>query len=316
MKSLRKKSFLPRCKAGSGLFVVALASLGHSASAQSSLQSVSQEGVAQMNTFGHSLDTQVVTNNSIVTSSVSKSFMGLDGAGNMQTMTFTGNSVSQSDYGRLHVMTTESLLNSYYNPANSPYVASNGDINDPNGSPTILFGLGRANFSDTLQYGGALQSGYMARYIFHVDGTNSGTGSSVGLTVEVDQNPSDTFINYDSGFIARDWATSDFAVNGSSPQKINVFFQATDRFDTNTLMDGMDYNGAADFSSTLTLAAIELVDQNGQLVSGWTVTSASGTQYNTIQGSVVPEPGLLALCVGIGGFGAGLLRRRSKRQAA
>ncbi len=163
-----------------GLSVLVLLPLCHKATAQHSMFS---ESIVGVNNGGYiaSLDFSYVTDNSTASAYAMPSFTGMDGMGNTQTMTFTGSTVSQSDYGRLHVLTTGTLANSYYNVNNQPYANANGNIINTAGSPTSLTTLGFAVFNDTLQYGGALQSGYKARYIFHVDGTNSGTGTLADL---------------------------------------------------------------------------------------------------------------------------------------
>ena len=293
------------------LCFLALPLLGQMASAQSSLFSESLVAVNNIGSQFAYLDFQAASDNSIVSAGSTQSFTGKDGAGNTQTMTFTGSTVSQSNYGRLHVLTQGSLKNSYYNANNSDYAGTNGEVVDPAGSPSTFSCLGFAIFNDTLHYGGALESGYKARYIFHVDGTNSGTGVVADLGVNVDQNPGDAFFAFDSGFYSANWATNTFDVNGITPQKINVQFSDQVVFNAYDLTDGQDYSGTSDFFSTLTLTAIEVVDKNGNLASGWTVTSDSGTQYPTHQGNqAVPEPGSITLLLGLGMMGAGYLRRR------
>jgi hypothetical protein len=294
-----------------GLSVLMLGALCHNAEAQSSLFSFSLVAVNNIHTQFHYLDSNFQTDNSIVTVSGSQSFSGMDGLGNPQTLDFSGTTISQSNYGRLHVFTTGSLTNSYYNPANPDYVAPNGtDIADPAGSPSTLSSLGFAVFDDTLQYGGTLQSGYKARYLFHVDGTNTGTGYFADLAFQVDSNPAESFFALDPGFNVANWGTQEYDVNGIVPQHVHVQFSTQTVFDLPFLTDGQNYNGTSDFSSTLTLAGIEMLDQNGNQVSGWTVTSDSGTVYNAIQGSATPEPGALALFAGLSLSGGGLLLRR------
>lgn len=296
-----------------GVSLLMLASLCPGAGAQSSRDTYSIVGVANDGDI-LPLDYQQTFDNTPITAAATQSFTGLDGMGNSQTMTFSGNVASRSDYGGLHLFASGSLNNSYYNASNPAYADMYGNyVKDPNGSPTTLISLGLAYFTDTLQYGGDLKSGYKARYIFHIDGTNSGTGVGASLGVTVDNNPSQAFTAFNDGSISTDWVTADFDVNGIVPQSINVGFAAEVAFDTFNLTDGQDYTGQSDFSSTAKLEGIELVDANGNLASGWTVTSASGTKYNTIQGTSVPEPGSVALFLSLGASGAGFLLRSRKR---
>ena len=127
-----------------------------------------------------------------------------------------------------------------------------------------------------------------------VDGVGSGI---IGITQQ--------------GFYATDWATNDILVNGMTPQLFSVQLDAATIFDLNTLTDGQNYFGTADYSATVKLTGIELIDANGKLASGWTVTSSSGTVYNAIQGSSTPEPGTIAFLIGVASVG--LVARRRKK---
>lgn len=240
----------------------------------------------------------------IATASLTKSFTGMDGAGHTQTMTFSGVSTNSSQFGRLHSYDEGHLLNSYYNSANTPYANGGGGVYDENGTPDSLTSLGFAGFTDTLQYGGELQNGYKARYLFHFDGTNSGTGYLADLSVQIGDDPAEGFFASSEGYQSNIWATQDHEINGITPQQIQVQFSTQVVFDTFNLEDGGNYDGVSNFSSTVTLAGIEVRDANDHLVGGWTVTSGSGTVYP------VPEPASLgALGVGL----AALVRRRSGR---
>ena len=146
-------------------------------------------------------------------------------------------------------------------------------------------------------YGGSLQAGYKARYIFHVDGTNSGTGALADLGLNVDSNPGDSFFAGDTGPFAADWVTQDYAVNGVTPQHINVQFSDQVVLGPVNFTDGQTYAGTSDFGSTLTLTGIQVVDGSGTPVSGWTVTSGSGTKYPLALAT--PEPGVTVLLLAI-----------------
>jgi hypothetical protein len=289
-----------------------------SAQAQNSISAFVAVNAATPSGF---VPTGTSTGNGVLTDSNSFEFTGLDGSGNIQTMTYDGTAMAQSNYGRLKAKATGSVTNAYYNSENSSYTDQYGFVIDPNGSPFGLISFGKAIFNDTLQFGGNLQSGYKAHYIFHVDGTISDTSdlvSSRGFTtlqVKADNNPEQVFSYRDLGFVSTDWVTNNFAVNGTTPQNINIGFAAGTYFDLSNLPQGFNYSGASDFSATLNLATIEVVDQDGNLASGWTVSSASGTIYPTNSGVSAPEPNTIALlCLG----GVGMLKRphkKSKRSA-
>ncbi len=317
-KPARKRSAVSVRKGLSlGVSVLAATVLCGSAFAQSSLNSSSHVYLNNIGTQGLFLDSHYVDGNAPISASAGGTFSGMDGAGNPQTMSWSGTAYGQADFGRLHVKTTGNLTNSYYSADNPYYLDTDGNILNPDGSPSTFSSLAFATFNDTLQFGGALEAGYQARYIFHVDGTNTGTGAVADLAFDVIGIGSEGFFDFDLGFSSKTWATNTYEINGITPQQIHVQFSNQVVFDLYDLTDGQDYSGLSDFSSTLTLAGIEVLNANGQSVSGWTVTSASGTVYNQILPGAqeVPEPGTLALFAGISTVGTGLYRRRRTSRA-
>jgi hypothetical protein len=260
-------------------------------STQSSLFADSSVGFNQNSAAGNDeLSSQFSTDGTSTSASVTdQTFTGMDGNGVTQTMTFSGVSQSTASFGGLHVYTSGTVTNNYYNAANPKADDGSGTYNLAGGSPDGLYSLGIADFTDTLQYGGALQAGYQARYVFHVDGTNSGDGTLADMGVTIAGNPAEDFFASDSGFISTDWATQTYAINGTTPQTIQVQF--SNQFTMNNIdyPDGATISGTSDFSGTLTLEAIDVVDANGNPVSGVTVSSESGTSYP------IPEPTALGL---------------------
>jgi hypothetical protein len=109
--------------------------------------------------------------------------------------------------------------------------------------------------------------------------------------------------------VSENWATQSYAVNGTTPQSVNVQFST--QFDValnnGTVPDGSTITGTSDFSDTLTLTNIIVTDANGNPVSGVTVTSSSGTQYPVN----VPEPASLSL---MAAAALGLLARHPRRR--
>ena len=226
-----------------------------------------------------------------VSNAYSGAFTGLDGSGQTRTMTFSGSASGNAQYGQLHASANGTVTNTYYNQNNPPYLNSDGTIN-PAGSPTGFYTYGIASFNDTLQYGGALQSGYQARYIFHLDGTVSGANAAPFLNVTI-AGQSQEFTTAQTGELSLDWATMGVPISGQNPQQLLVNFSTQfylDLSDGNT-PDGSTVSGMAQFSDTLTLAGIEVVDANGNPVSGVTINSASGTVYPM----AAPEPGTYVL---------------------
>ena len=220
-----------------------------------------------------------------------QAFTGMDRTGTQQTMTFSGVNHASANYGRLRLFASGIVTNNYYNSSNPKADNGSGTFDLAHGSPDGFESLGFAGFTDTLQFGGSLQAGYKARYIFHVDGTNSGVGGLADMGVEIAGNPTESFFAFDPGFISTTWATQSYDINGITPQTVHVQFSNQFTMLNADHPDGATVSGASDFSSTLTLTAVEVLDAGGNPVSGVTATGSSGTVYST----TVPEPTTFAL---------------------
>ncbi len=237
-----------------------------------------------------------------------KSFTGLDRAGATQTMTFTGESFAQSEYGRLRSRMVFRAQNTYSNAANPRYFDGT-TVNDA-GSPDQITLLSFAGFSDVLKFGGEAQFGYTAKYVFFLEGTrpaDPAQRATAAVYGNIGDNPDFLFFPQGQGSrVAEYLATDSFAIDGNREQRANVTLTTQYPFQLADYPDGSDLYAAADFSSTLTLAAVQLFDANGRAVdpSRYTVTGASGTSYPT---APVPELATLAV-LGLGALG--LVRRR------
>jgi hypothetical protein len=261
----------------------------------SSLSASSAVGIDQQGVNGNfDLSSKSSMDGSAVSASVTnQTYTGMDSTGAPRTLTFSGtNSASASFVTGLHVFASGSVTNSYYNPANTPAVDTSDNYN-PAGSPTSFYSLGVAGFTDTLQFGGALQAGYQARYLFHVHGTNTdnfpftGADMSFGIT----GNPDESFFATNVGLNDTIWATQTYQINGITPQAVHVDFSAQFVMNTFDHADGDNVSGTSDFSATLGLPQLEILDAAGNPVTGVTVTGASGTTFVT----VVPEPVTIGL---------------------
>ena len=308
----RPLTVAPFGKAGPLLGVLCMLGIGSTrllAQSSQSLSSSAFEGVYQSSVSddGYGQVYNPSNTGAPISATYTQSFTGMDRSGNTQTMTFSGTTTASAAYGQLHADATGTVTNTYFN-ANNPAFIDLANGNNAAGSPDGFFSTGFADFADTLQYGGALQAGYQARYIFHLEGTNSGEGSNAGLIATIAGNTPELFVNSQTGNVSMDWATMDYAINGTSPQTINIQFDSDFSMHTSDFADGSTVSGEAAFSNTLTLADIEIVDANGNPVSGVTVTSASGTQYD-----LVPEPTTVAFLLLAGGVVLFTVRRRAKR---
>lgn len=252
---------------------------------------------------------------SFTSGEASQSFGGNDRDGNRGTMSYSASGYGQSEYGRLRAYTTATLENSFFNEENAPYFNTQTQELDPNGTPDYFDNFAAARFTDTLQYGGQLQSGYGARYVFHVDGLVSGDAlSSASLQVQIATNDAENASwVFPQGNVVpqpytRSYATQTYAINGQTAQSIFVAFATATSISTEQYGDGVTVSGTSNFTSTAVLDRIEIVDAAGNLVSGVTVTSGSGTAYRV---AAVPEPASTA-ALAIGGLGY-IVRRRRRR---
>lgn len=264
-----------------------------------SLSSNSGVGIGQIGGQGNfDLSSQSSDTGAPVSASVSnQTFTGKDSTGATRTMTFSGVNQASASFSGLHIYSSATVANLYYNASNPKADDGSGTLN-PNGSPDYLYSLGFASFTDTLQFGGALQSGYQARYVFHVDGTMTDDfpTTAADMAFQISGNDPESFFVLVPGYTSTTWATKTYAINGMTPQTVSVQFSTQVSVNAFDHADGDNYSGYADFGSTLTLDHIEIVDSAGNPVSGVTVSSDSGTSYVV----AVPEPGALGTLAGCG----------------
>lgn len=253
-----------------------------------------------------------------VSTTGSQSFTGLDSQGHAQTMTLSGTARAQAGYGVLHTYASGQVSNPYYNAANPAYYAG-GDHPNLAGSPQYLQVVGQTLFQDTLTLNPTIDPIVNLRYIFHVEGNVVDDGHDYAYLAFSAGNHSTTFFT-SPGVSTTDWTTpSDWNVTPGSPIAFSGNFGAV--FLVNASPDftpeGADISGTADFSNTLRLSSIQLLDANGNQVNGATYLTASGARYNiagaTYGPAAVPEPGSVALLGGLVVPIAALLLKRRRR---
>ena len=292
------------------VLLLALLMIGGAASAQSSLSDFVFVGAGNDN--DHYLGGGQSGAGSPLDYTGSFQWTGVDSANQSQTMTYTGSASVYSEYGRWHASASGVLSNPYYNVDNP--ILWDGTTFNANGSPTSFQSVAVARANETLTFEGFSGSAYKVRYLYHIDGFTSLIGSGnpyAEMLYQFGNDIPEDFVTSDS---VANWSTQDHELAWGVPISQKTIFAAT--FLTGldgSQRDGDTISGEANYASTLTLTGIEVFDPNGDLASGWTVTSSSGTQYNTIQAQTTPEPGSIALFLGTAATGLSAYRRLRKR---
>ena len=238
-------------------------------------------------------------------------FTGNDRNGDLQQMTLTGTAYSSAEFGKIHVYGSGTVTNSYYNPTNAPYTDQNGNVN-VNGSPDLLAVHGNAGWSDSFTYTGLQGTGYKVNYYFALEGTATGDVEA-GLNFST-SDPGGLPYNPRTNQGSALWITPFYQVDWGAPFDVSADFYGGMTTYVSQKPDGSSYSATGNYADTLTLAGMEVVDANGNPVTGWSMTSASGTLYPLAPPT--PEPGALALfgsLVSLGTLG-GVRRLRRRRR--
>ena len=223
-------------------------------------------------------------------------------------MTVDGTAYSSAGYGHIHVYGSGTVTNSYYNPVNQPYVDQNNNVN-PNGSPDLIAVHGNAGWNDTFTYTGLQGTDYKVNYYFALQGTAT-SDVEAGLNFST-SDPNGPSYNPRTSQGTALWITPDYQVDWGTPFNLSADFYGGMTTYVSQKADGSAYTATGNYADTLDLTGIRIVDANGTPVSGWSLTSASGTQYPLAP--PVPEPGSFALLFGVASLGA-LSGRRLQRQ--
>jgi hypothetical protein len=209
--------------------------------------------------------------------------------GVQQTMTFYATAYSSSTYGYATAYGAGTVLNPYYNAGNTPLF--DGTTYDPNGSPDSLSSHGNAGWSDTLTFSG-LSAGDAVSFTFNLQGSGSGP-IAAGLNFSTDSGGG-TYDGFSTTSPNETWITAYHPLNAGGEIGINVDYYAGLTSYTSLMPEGVDYSGW--LLSHLALNGISVEDANGNLVSGWSVSAASGASYPF----ATPEPsGFLAVGAGM-----------------
>lgn len=322
MQSLKR--FLPALVVlGANFSVAASADAQLFGPGTSSLSSVALLGAGNISSDGtgniavYPTAEQYSSTGQAVMAAGSQTFTGNDSQGNSQVMTLSGTAKAQAEYGVLHAYATGQVLNPYYNAANPAYYPGGTQPNRA-GSPQYLEVFGQTLFSDTLTLNPTIDPVVGLRYIFHLDGNVVDDGHDYAYLSFSAGQYSTTFFT-SPGVTGGDWATPEWNVTPGSPILMSGNFGAVFlvNADVSFTPEGQTVSGTADFYNTLSLSSIQLLDANGNQVNGATYLTASGTHYNVLGATygpaAVPEPGSIALLVGLGISGATLFLKRRRK---
>lgn len=222
-------------------------------------------------------------------------------------ITFSGEAAASVTFGQLRTSASGSVTNAYYDP-DSLIFDGEGNFNQ-DGIPGFYAVQAYAAFSDTLIPATGFGAAKKTNFLYHITGSFTGMNAQHELGVTFNgQTQSITLNSTGSEFptlIGQTWATEMFDIpqHGLPFEKsvwVNSQFTLSGQYDH--VVDGEDYAGSANFMNTVTLVGINVYDENDNLLTGWTITSGSGTVYP------VPEPS--AALLGLAGVAGFLARRR------
>lgn len=226
-----------------------------------------------------------------VETSGSATFNGLDAAGDPSTMSFSGSASAKTSYLKHHLAASGHVSNVTYNPENPPYYLTGEPVNE-NGMPTFLAAYAQSEYEDVLTYATGFNQAYRTDFYFHITGSFEGTHMSHSIFVEFGGQSDYTIFHSPAdglgSTISTTWATRKFDVIPGQPIVYSSTSLAQFNLQTPYSTGGGDYSGIANFSNTVTLAGINLYDENDNLVSNWSLTAGSGTNYP------IPEPAIPA----------------------
>ena len=219
---------------------------------------------------------------------------------------FSGTSASRASYGSL-----SAIAQGQYSGSPISYTAGT----------TIAASVGAATFSDTLTatvpkaYTDLSSSGFV-RYVFAIDGSMStppphlaffGGEAVTAFDIQQDSGPNyslllaETSTESTGGFFAMPggsagWTIGPGSVVGGSVVEspmLSIDLLSSWNFTAGLIVNAYG-NADDDFHSTAKLLGIDLFDASGDAITGYSLSSSSGTDY-LAPTTTVPEPGTLAM---------------------
>ncbi len=223
-------------------------------------------------------------------------------------ITFSGTTAASVTYGQLHTSASGSVTNAYFDPDNLFFDDEGNPSAD--GIPGFYAVQAYAAFHDTLIPLTGFGAAKKTNFFYHITGSFTGMNAihTLGVTFN-GQTQSITLNSTGSEFptlIGQTWATEMFDIpqHGLEFEKsvwVNSQFTLSSVYDH--VVEGENYAGSANFMNTVTLVGMNVYDENDNLLTGWSITSGSGTTYP------IPEPGV-PMMLALVSLAAGMRRRR------
>jgi hypothetical protein len=250
----------------------------------------------------------------------SPTYSGLDAIGSARTMQFSAQASAQGSYGLLRANTHSNLSNVFGSAQNPAYVNQDNSVNEA-GVPDSFYSFAKSSFTDTLLVGPTSGIAFV-RLSLHLTGTiaqdDSGIASSV---VALRQTDGVSFASAQYLWFRQAEGSYDLLVQGIDIPVINGIAQfglwltsqseiGLTGLDSDLLemLTGDTMDTFADFSHTVTVDHIEAFDSNGASMRTGPLVGLSGTTYEGVGGTPVPEPAGFPLLM-IALVAAGLSKR-------
>ncbi|MBK1833244.1 PEP-CTERM sorting domain-containing protein [Roseibacillus ishigakijimensis] len=194
-----------------------------------------------------------------------------------ETLTFSASTLASAASQRLRTHASGQIENTHYDP--------DYDYETDTGTPSYYTSWAEASYTETLSYGGTATN-YISTYIMRLTGDVSGVGTFTLVEISHGNEPSQSWFFSDEGSYNNIIVSQAF-VHGGAPQEITVRILSSFQQSMEFQPDGDYLGGSANFGNTLEVLGVDLRDDQGNLLTGETITSDAGTSYAII---AVPEP--------------------------
>lgn len=287
------------------LAILGFASMAHAQSRFSfAANSAGNEDEFGWNSGAIAMNSGFSSSGNAVTANTNKNFTGEDSWGDQQTMNVSASSFATAEYGILKTRAAATITNPFFSSSNPWYWNPNtSQVNEETGVPDYFLFAGTASYNDTFSYTG-LGAGFTVNFFYHVDGRL--IGDAAYTTLWVTNNGVTEYFDVEAdenGFVSQTFVTQKYTPNANSQIVHTTSLTSGVVARLYDMNEGGVFSAESDFDSTVTMTGMAVYDASGNIVSGWTVDSLSGTTYP------VPEPATMSI-LGV----AALAAIRNKRK--